>query len=76
MASIKFLPLSKDEIAVLQNLGKVNRTISQLEAEDYPWIGCECCRATVWVPFKMLRERNTNAQCHDARSARSEDALR
>ncbi len=28
-----------------------NRTISQLEAEGYPWIGCE------WVPFKMLRER-------------------
>ena len=34
-----------------------NRTISQLEAEDYPWIGCECCKGTVWVPFKMLRER-------------------
>jgi hypothetical protein len=24
---------------------------------DYPWIGCECCKGTVWVPFKMLRER-------------------
>jgi hypothetical protein len=23
----------------------------------YPWIGCECCKGTVWVPFKMLRER-------------------
>ena len=34
-----------------------NRTISQLEAEGYPWIGCECCKGTVWVPFKMLRER-------------------
>jgi hypothetical protein len=34
-----------------------NRTISQLEAESYPWIGCECCKGTVWVPFKMLRER-------------------
>jgi hypothetical protein len=33
------------------------RTISQLEAEGYPWIGCECCKGTVWVPFKMLRER-------------------
>ena len=21
-----------------------NRTISQLEAEGYPWIGCECCK--------------------------------
>ena len=20
-------------------------------------IGCECCKGTVWVPFKMLRER-------------------
>jgi hypothetical protein len=34
-----------------------NRTISQLEAEGYPWIGCECCKGTVGVPFKMLRER-------------------
>jgi hypothetical protein len=34
-----------------------SRTISQLEAEGYPWIGCECCKGTVWVPFKMLRER-------------------
>ena len=33
-----------------------NRTISQLEAEGYPWIRCECCKGTVWVPFKMLRE--------------------
>jgi hypothetical protein len=33
-----------------------SRTISQLEAEGYPWIGCECCKGTVWVPFKMLRE--------------------
>jgi hypothetical protein len=34
-----------------------NRTISQLEAERYDWIGCECCKGTVWVPFKMIRER-------------------
>jgi hypothetical protein len=34
-----------------------NRTISRLEAEGYPWIGCQCCKGTVWVPFKMLRER-------------------
>jgi hypothetical protein len=33
------------------------RTISQLEAEGYPWIGCECCKGTVWVPFKMIREK-------------------
>jgi len=30
-----------------------NRTNSQREAEGYPWIGCECCKDTVWVPFKM-----------------------
>jgi hypothetical protein len=34
-----------------------NRTTSQLEAEGYPWIGCECCKGAVWVPFSMLRER-------------------
>ena len=28
-----------------------NRTISQLEAEGYPWIGCECRKGTVWVPW-------------------------
>ena len=28
-----------------------------LGAEGYPWIGCECCKGAVWVPFKMLRER-------------------
>ena len=33
------------------------RTISQLEAEGYPWIGCECCKGTVWVPFKMIRDK-------------------
>jgi hypothetical protein len=34
-----------------------NRTISQLEAEGYPWIGCECCKGTARVPFRMIRER-------------------
>ena len=33
------------------------RTISQLEAEGYPWIGCECCKGTVWVLFNMIREK-------------------
>jgi hypothetical protein len=33
----------------------VSKTISQLEAEGYPWIGTECCVGTVWVPFKMIR---------------------
>ena len=33
------------------------RTISQLEAEGYSWIGCECCKGTVWVPFKMIRHK-------------------
>jgi hypothetical protein len=34
-----------------------SRTISQLEAEGYPWIGCECCKGKVWVPFKMIRSK-------------------
>ena len=34
-----------------------NRTISQLEAERYSWIGCECCKGTVWVPFRMIRDK-------------------
>jgi len=34
-----------------------NRTISQLETEGYPWIGAECCKGTVWVPFRMIRNR-------------------
>jgi hypothetical protein len=34
-----------------------NRTISQLEGEGYSWIGCDCCKGTVWVPFRMIRER-------------------
>jgi hypothetical protein len=33
------------------------RTISQLEAEGYPWIACECCKGTVWVPFRMIRQK-------------------
>lgn len=33
------------------------RTISRLEAEGYPWIGCECCKGTTWVPFKMIRQK-------------------
>jgi hypothetical protein len=41
------------------------RTISQLEADGYPWIGCECCKGTVWVPFKMTREKGTDAQLHN-----------
>jgi len=34
-----------------------DRTISQLEAEGYPWIGCECCKGRFGFRFKMLRER-------------------
>jgi hypothetical protein len=33
------------------------RTISELEVAGYPWIGCECCKGTVWVPFKMIRKK-------------------
>ena len=49
-----------------------NRTISQLEAEGYPWIGCECCKGTVWVPFRMIRERlpNLNAMPLDELGAK------
>ena len=37
-----------------------NRTISQLEAEGYPWIGCERCKGTVWV-LKRNEGRITTA---------------
>lgn len=33
------------------------RTISEIEAEGYGWIGCECCRGQVWVPFRMIRQQ-------------------
>jgi hypothetical protein len=33
------------------------RTISQLETEGCPWIGCECCKGTMSVPFKMIRQK-------------------
>ena len=33
------------------------RTISQIETAGYDWIGCDCCKGTVWVPFKMIRAR-------------------
>jgi hypothetical protein len=32
------------------------KTISQLEADGYQWICCECM-GTVWVPFKMIRQK-------------------
>lgn len=32
-------------------------TVSQLEAQRYFHIACECCKGTVWVPFRMIRER-------------------
>jgi len=34
-----------------------HRTISQLEAERYFWIGATCCKGVVWVPFQMIRQR-------------------
>jgi hypothetical protein len=34
-----------------------NRTISELEAARYDWIGCDCCKGTVWVPFRMIRAK-------------------
>ena len=35
------------------------RIVSQLEAKGYPWIGCEGYKGTVWVPFKMIRQKIT-----------------
>jgi hypothetical protein len=23
----------------------------------YLWIGCECCKGTTWVPFKLIRQQ-------------------
>ena len=31
------------------------RTISELEAQGYDWIAGECCKGTVWVPFRIIR---------------------
>ena len=31
------------------------RTIAELEAHRYAWIAAECCKGTVWVPFRMIR---------------------
>lgn len=33
------------------------RTISQFEAAGYPWIAAECCKGTVWLPFRMIRQQ-------------------
>ena len=33
------------------------RTISQIEAAGYHWIAAECCKGTVWIPFKMIRQK-------------------
>ena len=52
------------------------RTISQLEAEGYPWIGCECCKGAVWMPFKMNPADNPRAQFMDARRAGGQDEMR
>ncbi len=30
---------------------------SASDCPHYPWIGCECCKGTVWVPFRMIREK-------------------
>jgi hypothetical protein len=51
-----------------------NRTISQLEAEGYPWIGCECCKGTVGAVQDAPRA-DPDAQRHDARPARRQDEM-
>jgi hypothetical protein len=53
-----------------------SRTISQLEAEGYPWIGCEGCKGTVWVPFRMLRERIPMLSAMTLDQLRRQDTLR
>jgi len=50
--------------------------MSAFVSEGYPWIGCECCKGTVWAPFKMLRERLLIAQRHGARPSRLQDEMR
>ena len=49
-----------------------NRTISQLEAERFDWIACECCKGTVWVPFRMIQAKlpMLSAMTLDERSAK------
>jgi hypothetical protein len=43
-----------------------NRTISQLEAEGFPWIGCECCKGTVVGAVQDAPRADSNAERHDA----------
>ena len=30
------------------------RTIAELEVQRYDWIAAECCKGTVWVPFRRV----------------------
>jgi hypothetical protein len=46
-----------------------NRTISQLEAEGYPWIGCECCKGTVWVAVQDAPRADPDTQRHERQDA-------
>jgi hypothetical protein len=38
-------------------------TISELEAQRYDWIAAECCRGTVWVPFRLIRTAHPTGRC-------------
>lgn len=36
------------------------RTIAEIEAAGYGWIAAECCKGTVWVPFRLIRATHTS----------------
>ena len=31
------------------------RTIAEIEAAGFSWIAAECCKGTVWMPFRLIR---------------------
>lgn len=34
-----------------------SRTVAQLEADGFHHIAGECCKGTVWLPFRLLRAK-------------------
>jgi hypothetical protein len=45
-------------------------------AEGYPWIGCECCKGTVWVPFRMIRQKIPDLSAWTLDELGSQDEVR
>lgn len=37
-----------------------NRTVAELEAQEYHHIAGECCKGTTWLPFLLLRKTIPN----------------